>query len=484
MTNELHITNGDSAAGLLREAGMAGDILPWRDVLHEGPVPIGLDHEALSRMRADFIADRGWASRDEVLADFVHRNDMLSGWHNYRRIRLWFEHDLYDQLQILQVLDRFSGDPDIIGRLSMVCTNQYLGHCTPAELAGLAQYEAPITGDELALAQRAWAAFRAPDPLAWQALLNEDTSALPFLAAAIERFIAEFPDAETGLGLTERRILGLLEEGPKTLGELFTASQREEDAMYLGDWSFLVLLQEMLQAEPPLLHAEVNSETPSVPDWQDPLHPKARLSLSEAGLQRLSGVGGNRAPHWPIRWFGGVCMHPVEHWTRDTEGNLVHMVGESGPDPEPVTIRAFREDDVAALRACAHAAHARYLPRLGKPSAPMLVDYAHPEPGGEVHVTESAGGRIIGFLAIVPGDGHLRLDNIALHPSAQGFGIGGQLMNLAEARAAALGFSSVELYTNDAMTENHAFYRRRGYHELRRVTEQGYDRVYFAKSIG
>ncbi len=35
----LHLTNGDSAADLIREAGIGGKVLPWRDVLHMGPVP-------------------------------------------------------------------------------------------------------------------------------------------------------------------------------------------------------------------------------------------------------------------------------------------------------------------------------------------------------------------------------------------------------------------------------------------------------------
>ena len=59
MPRVLHITNGDSAVGLMREGGISGDILPWRDVLHDGPVPGGLDLEALSRVRARFLADRG-----------------------------------------------------------------------------------------------------------------------------------------------------------------------------------------------------------------------------------------------------------------------------------------------------------------------------------------------------------------------------------------------------------------------------------------
>jgi hypothetical protein len=64
----LHITNGDSAAEVIRRAGVQGDVLPWRDVLHEGPVPQGLSLEELLGVRARFIAAAGWASFDDALA--------------------------------------------------------------------------------------------------------------------------------------------------------------------------------------------------------------------------------------------------------------------------------------------------------------------------------------------------------------------------------------------------------------------------------
>ena len=58
----LHITNGDCVVGPLEEGGIPGDKLAWRDVLHEGPVPAGLELEALSLVRAEFIAARGWGA--------------------------------------------------------------------------------------------------------------------------------------------------------------------------------------------------------------------------------------------------------------------------------------------------------------------------------------------------------------------------------------------------------------------------------------
>lgn len=46
-----------------RGAGLAGEVLPWRDVLHEGPVPAGLSDAELGAARARFLADRVWEER-------------------------------------------------------------------------------------------------------------------------------------------------------------------------------------------------------------------------------------------------------------------------------------------------------------------------------------------------------------------------------------------------------------------------------------
>jgi hypothetical protein len=60
METILNITNGDSAVMVMQQAGIPGVFLPWRDVLHDGPVPAGLSLEKLSEVRAQFISDQGW----------------------------------------------------------------------------------------------------------------------------------------------------------------------------------------------------------------------------------------------------------------------------------------------------------------------------------------------------------------------------------------------------------------------------------------
>lgn len=84
----LHITNGDSAGGTLRQTGLPGDILTWRDILHEGPTPAGLTLEQMSQVRAQFLADYVPGSFDDVLADFIQRDSMLAQFAAHRVVSL------------------------------------------------------------------------------------------------------------------------------------------------------------------------------------------------------------------------------------------------------------------------------------------------------------------------------------------------------------------------------------------------------------
>ena len=124
MGTVLNITNGDSAVNLMQAAGIEGEFLPWRDVLHDGPVPDEPELTRLSQIRAGFIASRGWGDLPTIEQGFRERDRQLESFRDYRKVLLWFEHDLYDQLQILQILDWFNQIDLGRTRLAMICTDR------------------------------------------------------------------------------------------------------------------------------------------------------------------------------------------------------------------------------------------------------------------------------------------------------------------------------------------------------------------------
>ncbi len=123
-----------------------------------------------------------------------------------------------------------------------------------------------------------------------------------------------------------------------------------------------------------------------------------------------------------------------------------------------------------------------YVNRIGREPAPMNADYDRIAAEGQSWVAEHDG-RVVGLLVLERGEEHLLLENVAVLPQAQGLGVGGRLLRLAEDRACAYGLREVRLYTNESMTENLAYYPRRGYNESHRSVQDGYHRVFFTKRL-
>lgn len=151
----------------------------------------------------------------------------------------------------------------------------------------------------------------------------------------------------------------------------------------------------------------------------------------------------------------------------------------------PKRIRKATTTDLEAVREIITAAYGKYLPRMDRPPAPMLRDYTSAVSAETLWV---AGDPMTGLIsltptALAPDDGTLLVENVAVHPRAQGMGLGRQLMEFAEEEAARLGLRRLALYTNVVMTENRAIYTRLGYRETRRETSDGYHRVYMEKLL-
>jgi ribosomal protein S18 acetylase RimI-like enzyme len=144
------------------------------------------------------------------------------------------------------------------------------------------------------------------------------------------------------------------------------------------------------------------------------------------------------------------------------------------------SVRLATPADLPAIRAVVTAAYGRYLDRMDRPPAPMLADYAAEVESARLWV---AGEPVTGLIELIEAGGSLHVANVAVHPSAQGTGLGRRLMEFAEEQARRHGLTRLDLYTNEVMTENQAIYARLGYRETARRAENGYRRVYMRKDL-
>ncbi len=138
-----------------------------------------------------------------------------------------------------------------------------------------------------------------------------------------------------------------------------------------------------------------------------------------------------------------------------------------------------------AVVACVRAAYTKYVVPIGREPAPMLADYPALIARGVVHVLrEPVKADVRGLIVLLPTDRAMFVENVAVHPHYQGQGLGGRLMAFAEERARAADLPEVRLYTNEAMTENLAFYGLLGFEETARRLDDGYRRVFLHKILG
>ncbi|HIO91729.1 MAG TPA: DUF1835 domain-containing protein [Leucothrix mucor] len=308
----LNITNGDSAIRIMQQAKLTGDFLPWRDVLHDGPVPAGLNLEELSKIRADFIVEQGWGSADDVHNSFIERDKQLQAYQDYDEIILWFEHDLYDQLQILQILDWLADQTLKSGQLSIICTDNYLGYCSPEEILALQQYKEKVSEQHLHLAKKSWHAFRSSTPQKWADLLETDTSILPFLRKTILRLLAEYPSCENGLSLTAQITLKIISKEKLSPYDLFERYQKSEENQFLGDSSFWKLLNELLASNPPLI------EVPTSENFALKPKPEQQANITSIGEKVLLGECHYLEMIEIERWIGGVHLSKGNIWCWDS----------------------------------------------------------------------------------------------------------------------------------------------------------------------
>ena len=261
----LHVTNGDATVPGLRGTGLTEPILVWRDALPEGPVPdVPLDE--LRRIRAAFLAGRSAASAEAVATQLEQRDHMLAE-HRDGDYVLWFEADLYDQLQLVEILARLAELDVGPRRITLICVGEHvgiarfggLGELTSEQLGRLPDRSAATLSDAaLALAVEAWAALRAPEPSALTTIAAARSPELRFVGEAFDRLGREYPSTRDGLALTERRLLAAVAQGAPTAGAAFVRAAAREARPFLGDTWAYDRIARLSRAPTPLL-ADITS---------------------------------------------------------------------------------------------------------------------------------------------------------------------------------------------------------------------------------
>lgn len=275
MTRFLHVANGTSTTRTIEAAGIPGACSIWADPLHDGPVPGGLNDAELLDVRMRHHAgpvdqtQTAWTGRDPALDpanDMQQWRAAIARHQSYDELILWFEHDLFDQLNLIQLLTWIRDHLPATTPVSLICIGSFpgrpgfkgLGELTPDELAPLLEARQPVGDPHYEVARRAWHAFREPTPEALDELRQDDTAAMPYLAPAITRFLQEYPWTSDGLSRTERRFLELADGGGMALWRAFPRMHEGEQFYYVTDGSLAELADTLSATSPPLVTLDLS----------------------------------------------------------------------------------------------------------------------------------------------------------------------------------------------------------------------------------
>lgn len=324
----LHIHNGDSTANTMKESGFPGEHFAFREALATGPTPQGLSQEEWFAVRAECLSEDGALDAGNVKRDLSAQDQKLRAASGSDEVIMWFEHDLFCQINMIYLLDHFSRQNLDNTRLSLICIGGFpgrenfrgLGELSAEQMASLFDTRREVTEAETGLAQKAWSAFRSPDPRRLEDLMAEETSALPYLRSALTQHLARFPSVRNGLGRAENRLLEIIATGATGFSRLCRMFFDAEPAYGLGDSQVWRDAKRMAAPPQPLIEiAGLNdSDSASLSLRIN----KSSFDITQMGLEVLNGKADFLNLNGIDLWLGGVHLSDKEsiwRWDERTQ---------------------------------------------------------------------------------------------------------------------------------------------------------------------
>tara|TARA_R110000868_G_scaffold145181_1_gene365089 strand:+ start:8477 stop:9409 length:933 start_codon:yes stop_codon:yes gene_type:complete len=246
MSSLLHITNGDNFTSKLKELNLSGDIITWREMLCEGKTENNVGSESFWKTRFEFLNKNYKVSKSSFIEKTLKEYRSLCNHKKEDQIVLWFEYDLFCQINLLAVISWLKTHRKY-AEISLVCSGKEdesdklygLNELTNEQLLNLYEHKIILTQDDIEYADYVWQLYCSDNPIRLENLSDFNNYQFKYLQSSIQAHLHRFPSIKNGLNEMETNILKLaIEKKPKSKGEFMETLLQNQGVLGFGDSQF------------------------------------------------------------------------------------------------------------------------------------------------------------------------------------------------------------------------------------------------------
>lgn len=246
MSSQLHITNGDSFTQRLHSLKLKGEIITWREMLCEGKTETNVGSESFWKTRFEFLSKNYKVTKSWFVEKTLKEYRSLCNHKQQDQIVLWFEYDLFCQINMLAViswLKTHRRHADIF----LVCSGKEdeteklygLSELSDEQLIHLYENKVKLSQDDIEYADYIWQLYCSDNPIRIEQLSGFQNYQFKYLSEALQAHLKRFPSIKTGLNSLEYMVLDFADrEKPKSRSALLKASLDNQGYYGYGDTQF------------------------------------------------------------------------------------------------------------------------------------------------------------------------------------------------------------------------------------------------------
>lgn len=237
MKTPLHITNGDILTQTLKQLDLKGDIVTWNEMLCEGKTTTDVGSESFWRQRFEFLNSTYKVSKKKFIDLTLKEYRNLCNHKKEEEIVLWFEDDLFCQVNMLAVLSWLLKHRKHAHIFLVKLTKRDkngrivpLSELSKRELQKCYDNRQLLSEDDIEYADYIWQLYCESNPMRLHNAINDTREAFPFLPDALKAHYRRFPSVKNGLNFLENRMLEITStEHPETREKLIGAMLKNQE---------------------------------------------------------------------------------------------------------------------------------------------------------------------------------------------------------------------------------------------------------------